>query len=96
MKTSQILAPATDAGNSTAFSVDYDNPTTVIVTGLAGVETATLQLTTDQATWTDATYIDGTTIEATATVNNFLIVGPGVYRIAKSATAGSVGVSIAQ
>ena len=97
MKTSSILTATTDAANSDGFSVDIKNPTTVACVDLAGVETATLQISTDKgATWDDTSYTDGTTIQCTSTVVTFLICGPGEYRIAKSATAGAAGVSIAQ
>ena len=91
----ELLAATTAAGNSTGFSVNADNPTSVFVTGLAGAETGTLQVTIDNGeTFTDATDADGT-IQATAAQNSFLVVGPGEYRIAKSATAGSVAVTVA-
>jgi hypothetical protein len=97
MKVSSILAPTTDAANSTSFEVSVKKPTSVTVNDLAGVETATLQVSTDtQASWDNATDLDGNDIACTVDVNTFLVVGPGVYRVTKSATVAAVGVAIAQ
>jgi len=91
----EILAATTSAAASTGFSVSVENPVAVFVPGLATTETADLQVTVDNgATFDDATDSNGT-IQATASVNSFLVIGPGEYRINKSATASAVAVSIA-
>jgi len=93
--TTVILAPTTSAANSNGFSVNAGTPHSVFVVGLAGAETGTLQVTTDNgASYSNVSNADGT-IQATATKNSFQVTGPGEYRIAKSSTAGSVGVAVA-
>jgi hypothetical protein len=90
----EILAATTSAANSSGFNVTKDQPQSVFVNGLAGVETAALQHTLDDGeTFTASTDAAGA-VELTASRNTLQVTGPGEYRIAKSATVGSVAVFI--
>ena len=97
MNVSSVLTATTDAANSIGFTVSDKLPTSVTVNDLAGSETGTLQVSVDeQASWDNASDLTGTDIALTATINTILVVGPGIYRIAKTATVAAVGVAIAQ
>ena len=95
MEKRTLFAADTAAGNSLSFSVEGIRGVTVMANGLAGAETATLEISADGGvTWFDATDASGA-IELTATQSTLLVVGPGDYRIAKSITAAAVAITAA-
>lgn len=89
----EILAGTVSAAASDSFTVDGET-VGVIAVGLAGIETGTLQVSASGTTFADV-YIDGNIMQLTATNNIFTVYGPGIYRINKSATAGSVSIHTA-
>lgn len=88
----EILAPTTDAGNSEEFFVSNEFGAVIQVSpNLAGVEVAVVEISHDnRTTWVP--YLDGASVELTANKNALKLYGPAMYRVAKSATAGVVGV----
>ena len=89
-----LLAATTDADQSTAFTVKYDEaPVVFRCPGLAGVEVGTLQYRDASEAWHDY-YVDGTLQTITTTNTDLTIYGPGIYRIDKDATAGAASVEI--
>lgn len=61
--------------------------------GLQGAETATLQVGAGN-NWVDY-YVGGQIQQITPTNTGFLVIGPGTYRVNKSATAVPVGIYVA-
>lgn len=92
MEKRTLLAAQTAAGDSNSFSVEGARGVSVFALGLAGAETATLEVTLDGGNnFTAATDANGA-IALTADQNSMLVVGPADYRIAKSATAAAVAI----
>ena len=88
----EALAATTAAANSDELNLAsaYKVPATVHVYGLAGAEVAPLEIKRNDGTW--ETVNDGADVEFTATVQDFSIASPGIYRVAKPLTAGAAGV----
>ncbi len=88
-----LAAGATAATSSDTFTVDQET-VGVIVVGLTGSETCTLQIQYDDTNFVDV-YIDGTLSQLTATNNIFTVYGPGLYRLNKSASTANVSIHTA-
>ena len=88
-----VIEATTGAATSIEFGVRGNTPMSVKCGGLAGAETAVVETAID-GTWYAATDSNGA-IALTADANTLLLVGPGVYRVAKDATAAAVAVTVA-
>ena len=91
----ELLAPATGAGQSSAFFVGQGEIGTVIAEPLLqSAEKGTLQITNDDGTtWINA--LNGDTPESnelSAATTVIYVKGPGLYRIDKDASTASVGI----
>lgn len=90
-----ILTPTTSAAQSSAIRLGDHETVTLVCPGLAGVETAQLQISYDEGT----TYVDyydrDGVAQFTATCNALLVEGPGTFRVDKDASVASVGVYVA-
>lgn len=82
-----VLIPATTAAQfSEPFSVEPGVKKGLIASGLAGVETATLQVKLSDGTWKDTTSVmTATEPEIRVEANT----REPIYRVSKSATAGA-------
>lgn len=86
-----LLAPQAAAGASSAFPRSAsDRQFTIVVGGLAGAETANLQVLDASGNWQNVPA--AVAPQFTSTVNTILVNAPGVFRVSKTATAGTVGV----
>lgn len=86
-----LLSPQTALGNSGVISrSNADGPFTIVAGGLTGAETVTMQVQDASGNWqtVPAAIAPQLTASIAALTMNF----PGVFRFAKSATAGAVGV----
>lgn len=89
------LSPTTSATASSSFFISGLERVTVICPGLAGAETAQLQISYDEGlTFIDYYDRDGI-VQFTATCNGLLVEGPGTFRVDKDASVGAVGVYLA-
>lgn len=87
-----IMIQATTAAKiSNPFRVLADKPVSVVAFGLAGAETAVIQIATDGQNFED---VKDSSATMTATENQTSIIKGGLYRISKSATAAPAGVSV--
>jgi hypothetical protein len=86
-----LLGATTSATQSGEFVVQRPSePATIVVSGLAGAETAQVQIY-DPIT---SAFVDALGIGAfTATVHAVMIEAPGRYRVDKDATVAAVGVT---
>ena len=88
-----LLTPTTDAANSNLIAAFGRNlPLTLVATGLGVGETVTLEVSVDGGTTWQTAYDTGNAITLTSTDNMLGIHTPGLFRAAKSATAGPSGV----
>lgn len=90
---SQIITETTAAANSKPISVSAGDLVTLALTGTyGGAEYADIQYTDDGgSTWFDL-YQDGSQVRLSTTSNMKTIYGPGIFRVAKDATASAAGV----
>ena len=91
----EIIVPATGAVTSGNIRIYVDNdrvPSTFIQQGLAGAEEAVLQVSYDGGTTFVDVYINSTKQSLSATNNVLTINAPGIYKIAKGASAAAAGV----
>ena len=85
-----LLAPTTSAVASNVFSIG-SRPRTIVATGLAGTEKATLQITYDGTNFVDV-YFDNALVALTATNTTVVVVGPGHYRVNKEDSVSASGI----
>lgn len=85
----ELIAATTAAAQSSGFTTIRTR--TVMARGLAGAETVTLQQSDDGTNWYDV-ILDGVTQELSVTHTLLTIIGPGHFRMDKSATVASVSV----
>lgn len=101
-----LITAATDAATSVEINIGSDlagpndPPSAINVSelslfahGLAGVETAKIQIKNYAGAWSDL-YIGGSIAQMTATNNSLSNVLPCVCRVVKSSTASAAGVTI--
>lgn len=92
MAVKEILAATTSAVASDAFTIGPQEAT-VTTTELAGSETGDIQITHDGTTWQDL-YRSGTQQQLTTTNNAVTVIGPGKFRVNKSATVGATSINL--
>ena len=94
----KLLAPATGGGNSASFKVTKENaPVSVVCPGIATGETGTIQFSYNNGTTWTAAFNAGVAMVIGVDANQshpWVLTGPGLYRVVKSATVASVGVYI--
>lgn len=90
----QILIGAqTGSANSNPFQQSVaDGLCTIVAGGLASSETATVQIQDASGNWQNVPAAIAP--QLTPTVPATVLTAPGVYRVVKSATVGSVGVAL--
>jgi len=94
----EIIEPTTLAATSSSFSLPQDMTNcTIICSGLAGSETAKLQIFEPIS----QTYIDymptGGLVQCTAAINVINLVNThGIFKLVKSSTVASVGATVQQ
>ncbi|WP_261533117.1 hypothetical protein [Burkholderia multivorans] len=88
-----LVAAQTGAATSNAFQQSVaDGPCTIVAGGLAGSETATVQIQDASGNWQNVPAAIAP--QLTATVPAAVLTAPGIYRVVKTATATSVGVAL--
>ena len=92
MAMKEVLVPTTSAVTSTAFECNGRNPLTVICAGLAGGETADVQIDLN-GVWTPLIR-DKNDSGFTASINFIVFNTPGKFRVDKSASVATVGVYV--
>ena len=91
-QTINLLVATTDAAASNTFTADQGRVVTVMLTGTVGAgETADIQVSNDGGT----TWISDST-QLTNTELIRVVVGPGLFRVNKGATAAAAGVTISR
>ena len=86
-----ILSPQTAVGTSGIFSINQGEcPATVIAGGLAGAETASVQVQCADGVFRNAGHVP----QLNATSISQTIFSPGVYQVVKTATAAAVGINL--
>jgi hypothetical protein len=97
MAVEEILAATTDAVASNAFVIGPQEAT-VTITLLDGAETGDIQIGHQQTPGAEVTWQDlirsGTQQQLTATNNAVTVLGPGKFRVNKSATASATSVNL--
>jgi hypothetical protein len=86
----ELIAAATAGSTSEKFVVPEGRHATIFCDALAGVEEVTLEMERPDGTFITVT--DGAAFPLTVTSNGTALLSKGVYRVTKTATAGSVGV----
>lgn len=93
-----LIAATTDAvpaGPTRQFTIGQKTAATLSATLLAGVEEVDLTYSGDSgASFQTATDDAGNPLVLTATISQLKITGPGIYRVAKDATAGACAVNV--
>jgi len=90
-----VAAVTTAAGAVKLDSSHYQFPCALVATGLAGVETCAVNISSDGVNYAGMDdYSTGTKVILDATHNNVLIPGPCDLQLVKSATAAAVAVGI--
>jgi len=90
-----IITATTDAIASAAFLVMDSHPVTLVAWGLSGTTDDTdlaVQITYDGTNFVNC-FKDGSQVLITSVNNPITVYGPGVFRINKGATSGTVGVA---
>lgn len=93
-----IITAATAASNSSMFTVLENQPVSLIAWGFSGTSDdalVDLQVTYDGTTFVDV-YKDGSKVQLKSTHNMITVYGPGMFRVEKALTTGSVGVALCQ
>ena len=92
LQTIPLLSATTSATVSNTFIVDQGRVVTVMLTGTVGSgETADIQISNDDgSTWIS----DSTQLTDTELVR--VVVGPGLFRVNKGATAAAAGVTVSR
>lgn len=97
MAVEEILAATTSAVASNAFVIGPQE-TTITTTALDGVETGDIQIGHQQTPGADVTWQDlfrsGTQQQLTITNNSVTVLGPGKFRVNKSATASATSIAL--
>lgn len=88
-----LLAAATGAGTSEPMTVAPGETVVFTAPGLAGAETATLERKAADGGF-DAVSVTGMATALSTSVTQLVIDAPGVYRINKGVTVGSVPVEV--
>lgn len=91
MSVREILAATTSAVASDAFRIV--NEATITSTALGSGETGDIQITHDGSTWQDL-FREGSQQQLTDTNNAVTVVGPGKFRVNKSATASATSINL--
>ena len=86
-----VIAAQTTSANSVSIQRTVsDGPFTVVSGGLASAETVTMQVLDASGNWQNVP--SAIAAQMTASVPAMVMSYPGIFRFAKTATAGSVGV----
>jgi len=97
MAVEEILAETTDAAASTAFVIGPQEAT-ITATTFAGVETGDIQVGHQQTPGAEVTWQDlfrsGTQQQLTITNNAITVLGPGKFRVNKSATVSATSITL--
>lgn len=88
-----IISAQTATATSNSFRVSKNEVITVISKGLAGAETATIQIGNGDATFSDV--VEASAV-MTAAAPHTTINAIGDYRVVKSVTAGLASVSVGE
>lgn len=88
-----IITAQASAATSNSFRVDRNEIVSVVSKGLAGAETATIQISNGDSTFSD---IAETRAIMTATLPHTTICAVGDYRVVKSATVGLASVAVGE
>lgn len=93
-----MISPTTEAADSHSIVLGDDIngkgrlPTTFFASGFSGDDSVSIQFSIDDGdNWIDMK-IDGESVTLNSTDNAKTIYGPGLYRLSKGVTTGSVGV----
>lgn len=91
----EATTSAVAASSDTQFSVKSGEPATLSATSLAGAEEVDITYSVDGTTWTTAYNSDtGSPLVLTAIAPQIMLVGRGLYRVAKDATTSASSVSV--
>jgi len=92
MRTQTLIVAATGAGTA-VINVSSSNPATLVGWGFS-TDTVDLQVSYDNGTTFVDIYKDGTQVQLSDTNNPVTVYGPGIFKINKGVTTGTVGVAI--
>lgn len=91
MTPSTLINGTTSAVQSVYFIVDNQIAAVYSKGTIGGGESIDLQVEDDAGSWINVTDLNGADVALSATVSSIRVIGPGRFRLNKSATAAAAG-----